>query len=485
MKDPMPSLSYKWKALLTVAMGTMMATMDVSITTIAFPELTRVFQTDLATVMWVVVAYILVSSSLMLVFGKISDFIGRTRIYTTGMAIFTLGMTACALAQNVEQIIIFRIIQAVGAAMSIACGTAIVTEAFPASETGKGLGLLSMSVSAGFILGPIIGGFLLEWLDWRSLFYTRAPIGIITFFMSLILLEKDKGRSEKMTLDVMGALTSSAGLFCLIFGMGQIKRHGATSPPVLIFLGCGIMILLLFVALERRATDPIIDLDLFKNRTFSFAMAGLLLFFLAVPPYILIMPFYLMEGINLSPLESGLLMAVVSMITMITSPISGALSDRFGPVWPSVFGAGATAAAFFCMLGFDLQTEITTIILILILLGLGVGAFQPPNNSTIMGAVERKRLGSASALIATERQVGISLGMAMAGAIFSTRQTLYQGVLRLEGWNEAQALRRSIPPAYQEVLLISVFLALGAMVFALLSARKKSKKKAEKAHPLR
>lgn len=483
MKDPMPSLSYKWKALLTVAMGTMMATMDASITTIAFPELTRVFHTDLATVMWVAVAYILVSSSLMLVFGKISDFIGRTRIYTTGMAIFTLGMAACALAQSVDQIIIFRIIQAVGAAMSIACGTAIVTEAFPASETGKGLGLLSMSVSAGFILGPIIGGFLLEWLDWRSLFYTRAPIGIITFFMSLILLEKDKGRSEKMTLDVMGALTSSAGLFCLIFGMGQIKRHGATSPPVLIFLGCGIMILLLFVALERRATDPIIDLDLFKNRTFSFAMAGLLLFFLAVPPYILIMPFYLMEGINLSPLESGLLMAVVSMITMITSPISGALSDRFGPVWPSVFGAGATAAAFFCMLGFDLQTEITTIILILILLGLGVGAFQPPNNSTIMGAVERKRLGSASALIATERQVGISLGMAMAGAIFSTRQTLYQGVLRLEGWNEAQALRRSIPPAYQEVLLISVFLALGAMVFALLSARKKSKKKAEKPTP--
>ena len=470
---PLPAISYKWKALITVAMGTMMATMDASITTIAFPELTRVFHTDLATVMWVTVAYILVSSSLMLIFGKISDFMGRTRIYTAGMAVFTLGMAACALAQNIEQIIMFRIIQALGAAMSIACGTAIVTEAFPASETGKGLGLLSMSVSAGFILGPIIGGFLLEWLDWRSLFYTRAPIGVATFFMSLILLKKDAGRSEKMTLDITGALTSSAGFFCLIFGMGQIKRHGPTSPTVLLFLGCGIIILLLFLVLERRAADPIIDLDLFKNRTFSFAMAGLFLFFLAVPPYILIMPFYLMEGINLSPLKSGLLMAVVSMITMITSPFSGALSDRFGPVWPSSLGAGATAAAFFCMLGFDLQTEIWIIVLVLILLGFGVGAFQPPNNSTIMGAVERKRLGSASALIATERQVGISLGMAMAGAIFSARQTMYQDVLRLEGWDKAEALRRSISPAYQDVLLISVFLALGAMVFALLSAGKK------------
>ncbi len=472
----MKFLSYKWKALLTVAMGTMMGTMDASITTIAFPKLTRVFHTDLTTVMWVAVAYILVSSSLMLIFGKISDFIGKTRIYTAGTAIFTLGMAACALAQNVEQIIIFRIVQALGAAMSIACGAAIVTEAFPVNETGKGLGMLSMSASAGFILGPVIGGFLLEWLDWRSLFYMRAPIGICMFLMAIALLKKDVGRSDKIKLDIMGTLTSSIGLFCLIFGMAQIKNHGFKAPIVLLFVGSGLVILFLFIQVERRATDPIVDLSLFKNRTFSYAMAGLLLFFLAIPPYTLIMPFYFMEGINLSPLESGVLMAVVSMVTIVISPLSGTLSDRFGPVWPSVFGAGATAAAFFCMLGFDLRTDTATIIPVLILLGLGVGAFQPPNNSTIMGAAERGRLGSASALIATERHVGISLGMAMAGAIFSARQTIYQGALRLEGWNDAQALRRAIPPAYREVLLISVFLALGAMAFALLSAREKTKK---------
>ena len=453
-----------------------MGTMDASITAIAFPELTRVFHTDLATVMWVAVAYILVSSSSMLIFGKISDFMGRTRIYTAGTAIFTLGMVACALAQTVEQIIIFRIVQALGAAMSIACAVAIVTEAFPVNETGKGLGMLSMSVSAGLILGPVIGGFLLEWLDWRSLFYMRAPIGICSFLMAIALLKKDVGRSGKIKLDIVGTLTSSAGLFCLIFGMAQIKNHGLKAPIVLLFVGSGLVILFLFILAERRATDPIVDPALFKNRTFSYAMASLLLFFLAITPYTLIMPFYLMESINLSPLESGMLLAVVSMVTIVISPLSGTLSDRFGPVWPSVFGAGATAAAFFCMLGFDLRTDIATIIPVLILLGLGVGAFQPPNNSTIMGAAEHGKLGSASALIATERHVGISLGMAMAGTIFSVRQTMYQSALRLEGWNDAQALRRAIPPAYREVLLISVFLALGAMAFALLSARKKTKK---------
>jgi EmrB/QacA subfamily drug resistance transporter len=482
-KALMATLQYKWKALLTVAMGTMTASMDASITTIAFPELTRVFKTDLASVMWVAVGYILVSSSLMLIFGKISDFMGRSRIYSAGMAVFTVGMAACSLAQNVEQIIIFRIVQAMGAAMSIACGTAIVTEAFPANETGKGLGMLSMSVSAGFILGPIIGGFLLEWLDWRSLFYMKIPIGICTFLMAILLLKQDADRSQKINLDIMGTLSSSTGLCCLIFGMAHIKNHGLKEPVVFLFVGGGMALLLLFVLVERRATDPIVDLGLFKNRTFSYAMAGLLFFFLAVPSYILIMPFYLMQGIHLSPLESGMLMAVVSMVTMVTSPVSGTLSDRFGPVWPSLFGAGATTAAFFCMLGFNLQTGIGTIIVILILLGLGVGAFQPPNNSTIMGAVKRVKLGSASALIATERQVGISLGMAMAGAIFSARQAMYQSALRVEGFNETEVLRRSISPAYREVLLISAFLALGAMVFALLYARGKAQKKPKRRVP--
>jgi EmrB/QacA subfamily drug resistance transporter len=459
-------------------MGTMMATMDASITTIAFPELTRAFKTDLATVMWVAVAYILVSSSLMLIFGKISDFMGRTRLYTVGMAVFTIGMAACALAQNVEQIIIFRIIQALGAAMSIACGTAIVTEAFPANEIGKGLGMLSMSVSAGFILGPIIGGVLLEWLDWRSLFYMRAPFGICTFLMALALLKKDIPRSGKIKLDIMGTLTSSAGLFCLIFGMALIKNHGIKSPLFLLFVGSGMAILCLFVLVERRAADPIIDMALFKNRTFSYAMAGLLLFFPGRSPLTFsLCPSTSWKGSRLSPLESGTLMAVVSMVTMVTSPLSGTLSDRFGPVWPSVFGAGATAAAFFFMLGFDLQTETITIIPILVLLGLGVGSFQPPNNSTIMGAVARGKLGSASALIATERQVGISLGMALSGAIFSARQTMYKGMLHLDGWSDGEALRRSIAPAYREVLLISVFLAVGAMVLALLSAVNKTQKK--------
>ncbi|MBW1782553.1 MAG: DHA2 family efflux MFS transporter permease subunit [Deltaproteobacteria bacterium] len=468
--------SYKWKALVTVAMGTMMATMDASITTIALPVLTEVFDKDLSVVMWVTVAFILVSSSLMLILGKISDLIGRKRIYAIGMAIFTLGLGACSLAQTIQHLILFRAVQAVGAAMSISCGTAIVTEAFPVTETGKGLGLLSMSVSIGFILGPILGGTLLDWLDWRSLFYVRVPAGTAIFVMALWLLKKDSVHLGKVQLDLSGTMTSSGGLFCLIFGISQVKAHGATSPIVLLFLGAGLLILILFVWVERRATDPLVDLSLFKNRIFLLATASLFLFFVAAPPYILVMPFYLMEGVGFNPMQTGLLLAVVSMITIVSSPLSGALSDRIGRVWLSAFGAAATAAAFFLMLGFDLQTKVSAIVLVLVLLGVGVGAFQPPNNSIIMGAVTRDRLGSASALIATQRQVGISLGMALAGAIFSDRRMIHMSRLRPEGSGETEALRQSIPLAFHDVLLMSVILGSGAMILTLLSIRRKNRR---------
>lgn len=467
----MPSLPYKWKALLTVAMGTMMATMDASITTIAFPELTRVFRTDLSTVMWVVVGYILVSSSLMLILGKLSDSIGRSRIYTTGIAIFTVGLTACGLAQSITQLVLFRILQAVGAAMCVGCGTAIVTEAFPAGETGRGLGMLSISVSLGFILGPFVGGILLEWLDWRALFYVRIPVGLCTLIMAIVLLKKDTIQPGKIRLDILGTVISSAAIFCLVFGMGLIKTHGPAASAVLFFVSSGVILLIVFIWVERRAVNPIVDLALFKNKTFSYAMAGLFLFFLAGPAYVLLMPFYLLEALRLSPLETGMLLAVVSLTTLIASPISGAVSDRIGRRCPSSLGAAAAGAAFFFMLGFDLETRVWAIIPVLVLLGLGVGAFQPPNNSTIMSAAGSDHLGSASALIATERQVGISLGMALASAIFSARQEVHQDLLRLQDMDAAHVLRASIPPAFRDALLAAFILSLGVLAFALFSPR--------------
>ncbi|MFA5182999.1 MAG: MFS transporter [Syntrophales bacterium] len=470
----MKQMPYQWKALLIVSLGAAMTTLDASIITIAFPELTRVFHTDLTTIMWITVAYILVSSSLMLLFGKLSDFVGRKKIYTVGFGIFTLAMVACSLAQSVEQLIVFRVIQGVGAAMAIGCSTAIVTEAFPGSRMGKGLGLLGVAVSAGFIIGPVAGGFLLEYLDWRAIFYARIPLSLLAFILAIILLKEDMIQSGKIKLDLLGAVTSFAGLLCFLFGMGQIKAYGLKSAVVITLTGTGLLMLCLLPLIERRAKNPIIDFGLFKNRDFTYAMAGFFLFFLTMPVYIVLIPFYLMDAIKLSAADVGLLLSVIPVTTMIASPISGALSDRFGPRWPSTLGAGAVAVAFFCMFRFNLQTEIWMIVLVLTLLGIGSGVFQPPNNSTIMNAVDPKYHGSASAMLATNRQVAMSIGLTLTGLIFSTRQIAYYKLFRQEGVAANIAFNQAIPAAFGEMVLLSFFLTLIVLGFSLLSPKKGS-----------
>ncbi|MBW1709545.1 MAG: MFS transporter [Deltaproteobacteria bacterium] len=452
---------YKWKALATVALGTFMGTMDVSIVNISFPILTRELNTDLTTVMWVTLAYILVSTSLMLFVGKTGDQVGRKKIYAAGMLIFTLGLVSCSLAHSITQLIVFRIFQALGAAMAISCGTAIVTEAFPPEERGQGLGLVGVSVSAGFILGPIIGGFLLEWFHWRSIFYTRVPVAFLTFIMALILLEKDHVKDGKIELDLLGTVTSSVGLASIIFGVSQINRFGLTSPLILLLIGLGILSLIAFIFVENRASDPIVDLSLFKNLRFSSATGALFLTFLAYPAFTLVIPFFLIQGVGLMPAKAGFVMASVSMTAIIIGPISGWLSDRFGPVWFSTLGAMCSSVAFSLMRGFDLQTQIIGIVLILSTFGFGIGLFQAPNNSIIMGSVKKENLGTASALMATLRSVGIAVGTAVAGTVYSVRKIIHAAALSQQGVEAGYANKQAVSLAFHDVLIASIiFMAL-------------------------
>ena len=463
---PVEDTRYKWKALLTVGLGIVLSTLDGSIITLAFPELTRVFNADLTEVMWITIAYILVSSGLMLTFGKLSDYLGRKRIFTAGTAVFTIGLAACSVAQSLEQIILFRVIQAVGTTMIMGCSSAIITDAFPDSERGRGLGLLGAAVYLGFILGPALGGFLLEWLDWRAIFYLRIPPGILAFAVSWLLLRKDTSKREKINLDLWGTFTSFAGLFCLLFGITQVKASGLLSPRAMILIGAGFIFLYLFLIVEKRVKEPIFSLGLFRNRTFSSAVSGFFIYFLAVPPMCaLILPFYLTDAVIMPPRTMGLLLSVIPVVTMIFSPISGFFSDRFGPRWPSTIGAGMVALSFLGMLWFGPQTGVWALVAVFLLLGMGMGTFTAPNNSAIMGAVGKDLIGSASALIATNRQVATTIGMTVIGTIFSiSRET-----------GLSSPLREATASAFHDVALAGLFLSVAVLVLSLASPKRSQK----------
>ncbi|MBN1105329.1 MAG: MFS transporter [Deltaproteobacteria bacterium] len=463
--------AYKWKVMLTAAVALLMASMDASITNIAFPTLTRVFQAELTTVMWVTLGYILVSTTFLLILGKISDIMGRKRIFVLGIAIFTLGLVACSLARGIGDLILFRCLQGLGAAMLISCSTALVTEAFPVTETGRGMGLLGVAVSLGFVIGPILGGLLLDWLDWRSIFYVRAPITLLSLFLSLFMLRKDEALAWTGKLDWLGAIASSTGILCLTYGVSRVSEMGLLSFAVWAWTGTGILLLAAFVYIENHVRDPIIDLTLFRNRVFRYATLALFLTFVAAPFFILVMPFYFLEAIRLTPSEAGLLLAVNSMATIVSGPISGSLSDRLGAAWFAAAGAAVMTLSFVFMLGFDLQTGAQAIVPALILLGVGIGMFQPPNNSLILGSVPRTRLGTASALMATLRQVGLSLGMALAGTLYAYRISIQQEHLTRQGLPWSEAVRSAIPSALHEALGVSILLSIPVIALSFLGRK--------------
>lgn len=464
--------SYKWKALIIVAMGTIMGTMDTSITNISFPILTKAFNVGLPIVMWVSLSFMVTSTSLMLVLGRVGDMIGRKKVFTTGSLIFLLGLIFCSLSPNVYILILSRAFQAIGLSMTVACGTAILTEAFPPEERGKALGLMGISVSLGFIIGPVVGGFLLQIFHWQAIFYLRAPIALLTWFLAVRLLKPDHQTGEKLKIDFGGAITSALALAFLVVGVSLVSHTGLKSPLVIGSLSGSLVSFILFIIIERRVKSPVVDFAIFKNRLFSGSILALLTTFLAYPAFILVMPFYLMSALGYSPLKTGLIMSAVSISTMISGPASGWLSDKYGQVKFSILGAIITAISFILMRTFSIDSNFVTIVPVLMVFGIGVGLFQAPNSSSIMGSVSLDHLGSASALIGTLRSVGIAVGLALAGTIFSIRKAWYLANPETFQVEAAKLQSQAITSSFNDVAIYSTIMMCLTVVVIFVTGRK-------------
>ena len=327
----------KWLILSAVSLGSLMSTLDGSIVNIALPAIQQDFGIDLTTVEWVVIAYLLVLGSLLLPVGRLGEVQTFKRVYLAGFAIFTLASVLCGAAPNAGALVAFRLVQAVGAAMIMAMGPAIITRTFPAGERGRALGLNGMSVSLGLTLGPVLGGILTQAASWRAIFLINVPIGILAIVWAARVLPAETPGAGK-TFDLRGAALSGGALFALLLALSEGQAWGWTSPATLGLVVVSIVLGAAFVMAERASAQPLIDLALFRIRPFTAGLASVVVAFCGIFTATFLLPFLLIQGAGYSPVETGLLLMSVPLSMALVAPLSGAASDRWGPSIPATAG---------------------------------------------------------------------------------------------------------------------------------------------------
>jgi len=470
-----PSVDYskKWHVLSAVGIGVFLATIDGSIVNVSLPTMERSFQTDFALVQWVVLAYLLAVTTLMLGIGRLADIYGKKSIYKTGFIVFTIGPVLCGLSPTIHTLIGFRVVQAVGAAMIMALGMAIVTEAFPRSERGRALGISGTIVSVGIAVGPTLGGVIVQNLSWNWIFFVNLPIGIIGTFMVTRYVPSFKPPGGQR-FDYLGALTLCLSLLSFLVALTLGQRSGFDDCIVLALLGAFILLLAIFIVIELQMEQPMIDLRLFRNSLFSVSLTTGFIIFICLSGSLLLMPFYIQNVLGYDPQQTGLLMATVPVALGIIAPISGTLSDRFGSRPITVAGLAVLTIGFLGVSSLDADTTAFGYIIRFLPVGLGMGMFQSPNNSAIMGAAPHDRLGIASGMLAVTRTLGQTTGIAMLGALWAGQVYKHAGGLVSEGATSAPIFAQvsALRDAFV-IVSILIFIALLLSIWGLREERRK------------
>lgn len=387
-----------------------MASLDRNIIVIALPSIASELHTSLITLVWIAIGYWVVTASVLLTFGRLADMFGRVKLYNIGFALFTIGSTLCCVSQTGEQLIVFRVVQALGAAFLFSNSSAILTDVFPENERGRALGLNQISIVVGSVIGLTLGGFLTSYLGWRSIFWINIPIGLFATVWSYAKL-RELGTIRKEKIDWFGNATLSGGMVLLLVGItfGSFQIIDAITS-ILVILG-GAALLALFYLVEKKVSQPMFDLSLFKIKLFASSNMAIFLNALARGAFTLVMVFYLQgPSMRLDPLNAGIYLIPVSLALAIFAPVSGWLYDKLKLQIFTPIGLIVSAVGFLMLAGIGETTSFYESIMPLVLVGAGMGIFASPNRATIMSSVPSHRRGVAA---------GISTTLVMTGSAFS------------------------------------------------------------------
>ncbi len=474
-----PSLGpipYHWVAAIVVCVGTFLGVMDNTITNIALPTMKDEFGRTLDDVIWVALAFIVVSTGLSLTMGRLGDLYGRKMLYTWGFVVFTIATFLSSISGSLEELVGTRVLQAIGASMTMANGAAIITAAFPPSKRGTGLGLIVSTVGAGAAAGPILGGVLIDLLDWRAIFWTRVPFGLLAALLAWRYLVDAPSHQRPKGLDIPGAVLLFGMLACLTFGINRARDLGITSTTVTLVLAAGLVFLVWFIIVERRSPSPVVDLGLFKGRGFSFGILAAILQFFGMSFTFYLVPTLLQDGRGFTATETALMMMPLSLMMLLWSPVSGRLSDRFGSRPLTTAGMVMVCASLFLLSRTTADTLPVDFAMRMLLLGIGTSTFSSPNTSVIMSAVPPERLGTASASQTTARTFGNAFGTSVGVAVMASVAASFainNGVPADSG--------DAVVHGFRTALVVSAIAASPAILLSLLGGQRGVRVVAEKA----
>ncbi len=471
--------SWKWFILINVLIGATMSALDVSIVNVAMPTLKVYFNTSMATIEWVAMAYMLTLTVFLPFFGRLADMMGRSKLYNIGFVIFTIGSVLCGAATSAMFIILARILQAVGAGLLQANSVAIITQAFPGNERGKAIGIQGAVQAIAMAVGPFVGGILISNWNWRWVFFINLPIGIIGTFAGLLILPRQEQAGKKEKIDYLGTALFASGLAFLVLAFNNVGKLGWGSPVVMGYFAGACVLLPAFVFTEFKVDAPMMDLKLFKNWTFTTGNLTGMLSYYVMFAVLFLMPFYFENVMNYSPAKAGSLLTPIPLAMAVVAPYAGHISDKHGPRIMTSAGMLVAALSCFAFMFLGPQSSLFVMIGELVLLGIGMGLFTPPNNSAIMGAAPKDKLGLAGGLLNMMRSLGLIFGVDISGLIFTK---LERTSLASQGYPNAQHVFRepSIPLAVKDsafmhgFMIVMITLLLLTAVSTFLSIMRKS-----------
>ena len=411
----------KWWTLLAVSFGLFMIMRDNTVVNVALPSIAQSLHVKLSELEWVVVGYALSFATFMLTGGKLADRYGRRLLFTVGLVIFTGASLACGLAGDANTLIAARVVQGVGAAIMNPSTLSIITATFPPRQRGMAIGIWAGVSAMALAIGPLVGGALTEYVHWSWNFFINGPVGIVGILVARWAIDESRDTSHEQRLDAPGLLTSGVGLFALTYGLIEANTYGWTSPRILALFAVAVVSLVAFVLVEHRQRLPMLDLSLFRNRTYTGANVAMLLVALAMFGIFFFNSLFIQGVMGFSPTQTGAIFLPMTVLIILVAPQAGRLSDRIGARWLIGVGLSFVTLSLVLFAQLDQSSNFWDLLPGLLTGGFGMALTMTPTTAAAMGSVPVDKAGVGSAVLNAFRQVGGSLGIAVMGAVVATQ----------------------------------------------------------------